>query len=328
MIKRHLTRSVALAALFMSVAAPATAVADGEPAPSTSPGPVFKTVTDKSALLSLQTFGRPDGKDMIFRISGSVYANVEGNSLDPALRHGQKLFNIEGYNIRRLYRVPDTNQLYQLSREIVFYTDPADPTRILREWKNPLDQKTYPVVPINNDTVNFGPFTVTPSYVGPPLRQSYDESVWTSDIPVRTDFGTGLGERFGLVGGVYAAQEMFDFSVDDREVAARAVAGRVPSGAMKTKISWARTSPWTPFMCLAESEVRGQLTYRARSWSLNSYADIESWLRAEIEADYPLYKSTPSAPGPSENSWSSFYNKQLGKGATTWAGWCAANGRA
>ncbi|MEV4108430.1 DUF1838 family protein [Nonomuraea sp. NPDC049695] len=264
---------------------------------------------------------------MVFRISGSVYANVEGNSLDPAIRHGQKLFNIEGYNIRRLYRVPDTTQLYQLSREIVFYTDPADPTRILREWKNPIDQKTYPVIPINNDTVNFGPFNVTSSYVGPPVRTMHDETVWTSDIPVRADFGTALGERFGLVGGVYAAQEMFDFSVDEREVAARTNPGTVPSGAMKTKISWARTSPWAPFMCLVESEVRGQLTYHARSWSLNSYAEIEPWLRAEVEANHPLYKSAPSAPGASENSWSSFYNKQLGKGATTWTSWCAANGR-
>ncbi|WP_327589893.1 DUF1838 domain-containing protein [Nonomuraea sp. NBC_00507] len=263
---------------------------------------------------------------MVFRISGSVYANIEGNSLDPAMRHGQKLFNIEGYNIRRLYRVPDTNQLYQLSREIVFYTDPADPRRVLREWKNPIDGKTYPVVPINNDAVNFGPFTITSSFTGPPLQQLHDETVWTSDIPVRSNFGTTLGERFGLTGGVYAAQEMFDFSVDDREVAARTGAG-VPFGAMKTKISWARTSPWTPFMCLAETDVRGQLTYHARSWSLGSYADIEPWLRAEVEANHPLYTAAPSAPGPSENSWTSFYNKQLGKGATTWAGWCAANGR-
>ncbi|MFI7134116.1 DUF1838 family protein [Nonomuraea sp. NPDC050153] len=325
MVKRPFLRVLALAALFLSVTAPG-ASADDRNADPTSPGPVYKTVTDRSGLLSLQTFGRPDGKDMVFRISGSVYANIEGNSLDPAMRHGQKLFNIEGYNIRRLYRVPDTTQLYQLSREIVFYTDPADPTRILREWTNPVDRKTYPVIPINNDTVNFGPFNITSSYVGPPVRQLHDENVWTSDIPVRADFGTALGERFGLVGGVYAAQEMFDFSVDEREASARTVAGTVPSGAMKTKISWARTSPWAPFMCLAESDVRGQLTYHARSWSLNSYGEIEPWLRAEVEANHPLFTSAPTAPGASENSWTSFYNKQLGKGATTWSSWCAANG--
>ena len=173
--------------------------------------------------------------------------------------------------------------------------------------------------------MNFGPFDVTPSYAGPPTRRLHDETVWTSDIPVRTDFGSTLGERFGLVGGVYAAQEMFDFFVDDREVAARTVPGKVPSGAMKTKIAWSRTSPWAPFMCLAESEVRGQLTYHARSWSLNSYADVEPWIRAEVDKNHPLYRSAPSAPGASENSWSSFHTKQLHKGATTWASWCAAN---
>ncbi|MGR6917850.1 DUF1838 family protein [[Actinomadura] parvosata] len=325
MIRRRLTGLLAPIALLLGAGAPGAAAYDGTPAP-TDPGPVYATVTDPGAKLSLQTFGRPDGKDMVFRISGSVYANIEGNSLDPAIRHGQKLFDIEGYNIRRLYRVPGTNQLYQLSREIVFYTDPADPQRIVREWKNPIDGRTYPVVPINNDTVNFGPFTITPSYAGPPTRRLHDETVWTSDIPVRTNFGSTLGESFGLTGGVYAAQEMFDFSVDRREVAARTGPG-VPAGAMKTKISWTRTSPWAPFMCLAESDVRGQLTYHARSWSLDSYARIEPWLRAEIDANHPLYRAAPTEPGPSENSWTSFYNKQLGKGTTTWAAWCAANGR-
>ena len=326
MIRKRLTGLLAPLAILLTTGVP-SAAAHGDSVGSTLPGPVYATVTDKTGKLSLQTFGRPDGKDMVFRISGSVYANIEGNSLDPDLRHGQKLFNIEGYNIRRLYRVPGTSQLYQLSREIVFYTDPADPKRILREWTNPIDGKTYPVVPINNDTVNFGPFPITASFAGPPQQQLHDETVWNSDIGVRTNFGTTLGERFGLVGGVYAAQEMFSFSVDQSEVAARTKSG-VPTGAMKTKINWARTSPWAPFMCLAETEARGQLTYRARSWSLDSYAGIESWLRAEVEAKHPLYKSAPSVPGPSESSWTSFHNKQLGKGATTWAGWCAANGRA
>lgn len=325
MIRRSVAGLLATVVLLLGTGA-ATADSGAVGAP-TDPGPVYKTVTDKSAKLSLQTYGRPDGKDMVFRISGSVYANVEGNSLSPELQHGQKLFNIEGYNIRRLYRVPGTNQLYQLSREIVFYTDPADPKRVLREWTNPVDGKTYPVVPINNDMVNFGPFPISSSFTGPPLQSLHDETVWTSDIPVRTDLGTTLGERFGLVGGVYAAQEMFTFSVDDAEVAARTKPG-VPRGAMKTKITWARTSPWAPFMCLPETDVRGQLTYRATSWSLNSYAEIEPWLRAEVEKDYPLYKAAPAAPGTSENSWTSFYNKQLQKGAVTWAGWCAANGRA
>ncbi|TDD14702.1 DUF1838 domain-containing protein [Nonomuraea diastatica] len=326
MFTRRLTASFALVLLFASGAISGAAADTGARTP-THPGPVFRTVAGESALLSLQTFGRPDGKDMVFRISGSVFANVPGNTLDSAMRHGQKLFNVEGYNIRRLYRVPGTNQLYQLSREIVFYTDPTDPTRIVREWKNPVDGRTYPVVPINNDAVNFGPFPITPSYQGPPLVRLHDETVWTSDIPVRADLGATLGERFGLVGGVYTAQEMFDFSVDGREVAARAVPGTVPRGAMETKVSWARTSPWAPFMCLAETEVRGGLTYHARGWSLDSYDDVEPWLRAAVEADHPRFASAPAEPGPSENSWTSFHNKQLGKGATTWAAWCAANGR-
>jgi hypothetical protein len=145
-MNRRLAMPVLLAVVLVAVSGNAPSAA--EKAGPTDPGPVYATVTDQSGKLLLQTFGRPDGKDMVFRISGSVYANVEGNALAPGIRHGQKLFNIEGYNIRRLYRAPDTNQLYQLSREIVFYTDPVDPTRILTEWANPIDGKTYPVVPI------------------------------------------------------------------------------------------------------------------------------------------------------------------------------------
>ncbi|MBB6349076.1 hypothetical protein FHU36_005621 [Nonomuraea muscovyensis] len=318
--------SMVLAGL-VAVAAGPGAEAAGEAGDPARPGPVFRTVTDKSALLSLQTFGRPDGRDMVFRISGSVYTDIPGNAQQPRLSHGRKLFNIEGYNIRRLYRVPGTTQLYQLSREIVFYTDPADPTQIVREWANPIDGRTYPVVPINNDTVNFGPFDVTPSFQGPPLRQLHDETVWSSDIPVRVDYGAALGETFGLVNGVYTAQEMFDFSVDDREVRARTVPGTVPPGAMRTKISWARTSPWAPFMCLAESAVPGRLNYHARAWSLPSYRHLEPWLRAEVEARYPLYTAAPPSPGPSQNSWTSFHAKQLRGGATTWTDWCAASGK-
>jgi hypothetical protein len=294
---------------------------------STHPGPVYRTVTDPSGMLALQTFGRPDGEDMVFRISGSVYANIPGDALKPDIPHGRKLFGIEGYNIRRLYRVPGTDRLHQLSREIVCYTDPGDPVRVLREWANPLDGRTYPVVPINNDAVNFGPFPITPAFAGPPVRRLHDETVWTSDIAVRADYGATLGETFGLVGGVYTAQEMFEFQVDDREVAARTVPGEIPDGAMKVKVSWTRTAPWAPFMGLAESEVRGQLTYRAHAWSLDSYADVEPWLRAEVEAHHPLYTAAPDEPGPSQNSWTSFHAKQLDKGAMTWAGWCAAHGR-
>lgn len=325
-MSRRLVMSVMLVVVLV-------AVSDNEPSAAervgpTDPGPIYAMVTDQNGKLLLQTFGRPDGKDMVFRISGSVYANVEGNALAPGIVHGQKLFNIEGYNIRRLYRVPDTNQLYQLSREVVFYTDPVVPTRILTEWANPIDGKTYPVVPINNAAANLGPFTITSAFAGPPTRIVHDEVEWTSDIPVRINFASMLGETFGLRNGTYAAMEMFDFWVDDVEVRVRTAGNdRVPNGIMHTKISWARTSPWAPFMCLAESTVPGQLTYHARGWSLSDYADLEPWIRAEIDAKWPLYKATPTAPEPSENSWISFYNKQLNGGATTWAQWCSTNSR-
>jgi hypothetical protein len=50
--------------------------------------------------------------------------------------------------------------------------------------------------------------------------------------------------------------------------------------------------------------VPGQLTYHARGWSLSDYADLEPWIQAEVDANWPLYKTTSTwamvrPPGPS-----------------------------
>lgn len=318
--------AVALAGTLLLSLSPAAATADGL-AP-TDPGPLYAQVKDPQAKVYLQSLGRPDGKDMVYRISGAVYAHVPADALAPRLRHGQKLFGFEGYNIRRLYREPGTDKVYLLTRELVFYTDPADPTKILHEWTSPIDGKTYPVVPVNNDAVNQGPFPITPDFHVAPFQSLHDEWQWSSDIPPRTDLRGRVGEDFGLQNGIYASWEMFDFYVDKREAQRRSAGHGIPRGAMEVKNSWTRTGPWVPFMCLPEKDtLGGHLVYHARSWTLDSYDELEPWIRAEVDKSYPLYTASPQAPGPNETSWTSFWNKQLGKGATTWSQWCAANGR-
>lgn len=317
-----LLTGAAAAALLWSV--PGAAAARPVSGPS-APGPLYAQVEDRDTRLQLQVLGRPDGKDMLYRISGHVYADVPGDALAPRLRHGTRLFGFEGYNIRRLYREPGTNKLYQLSREVVFYTDPQDPAKVLREWRNPLDGRTYPLVPVNNDDVDFGPFPITPQFRLGPLKDVGRNLAQVSDIPPRTDIKALTGDDFGLPGGVYTAWEMFDFYIGKREAARRAHG--VPKGAMEVVNSWTRSSPFAPSMCVPEKDARARLLFHARSWTLDSWDDLEPWLKAEVERDYPLYKKAPSAPAPSETSWTSFYRKQLQNGALTWAEWCARNGR-
>ncbi|MCD0445073.1 DUF1838 domain-containing protein [Glycomyces sp. A-F 0318] len=304
-----------------------------EPDP-TDPGPLYSLVEDPLGRTYLRLLGRPDGGDMVYRISGSVCADVPGDALAPRLRHGTRLFGFEGFNIRRLHREPGTNRLHLLTRELVFYTDPAEPARILREWRNPVDGRTYPVVPVNNDPVNQGPFPITRDFTGPPPLEVHGRLVWSLDIPPRTDLGAQLGEGFGLPGGVYTTWELFDFAVDAAAVDRGGVAegpvagGRgVPRGALPVVCNWSRVGPWPPFTGLAESATGGAgVVYHARSWTLEGFGDLEPWLREAVEAEFPAYAAAPEEPGPSRTSWSSFWRHQLGEGSLSWAQWCEENG--
>jgi hypothetical protein len=290
------------------------------------PGPLYSRIENPLGRTYLRLLARPDGLDMVYRISGSVYADAPGDTLAPTLRHGTRLFGFEGYNIRRFHRDAGTDRLWLLTREIVFYTDPAAPTTILPRWTNPLDGRTYPVVPVNNASVSQGPFTIGEDFTGPPPHAAHGTLNWRLDIPPRTDLGATLGEEFGLAEGIYTSWELFDFQVEASEVDRSGSGDRIPKGAMPVTSSWTRTGPVPPFMGIAESQARVRMVYHTRNWSLDGFADIEPWLQEAVESDYPLYTAAPDAPGPNVTSWSSFWADQLGEGTITWAEWCEANG--
>ncbi|OPC79646.1 hypothetical protein B4N89_00615 [Embleya scabrispora] len=341
-------RSTVRAALAASVATLAVAAtlsgsAQAHPAPApTDPGSLFASLSDPNARLFLQTLGRPDGRDMVFRISGSVLDQVSGNAYGAALPHGAKLFGFEGYNIRRLYRQPGTDDVYQLSREIVFYTDPVTGKR-LTEWTNPLDGRTRPLPPVNNEHVN-GHYRIKGgklySVLGTaevPLdtavvpKTIHDQLVWTTDAAPLYDLRTRyrIPETFGLVDNTYASWELFDFYVDRDEARARDNARQVPKGAMEVTNSWTRNGPYIPAMCIAETGSPGNLVYHARSWSLDSFDALEPWLKDIVRAEYPLYRHAPDAvdPAPNDTTWTSFYRQELAPKNVTWKQWCDNGGR-
>lgn len=233
---------VAVAALAIGFIPSMSATAE-----DTDPGPLYLSLYKQDDKLALQYAGRPDGKPMVFRISGQVYAQVPGGgpATGTGLRQGTKLFNLEGYNIRKLVRNKD--YIYLVSREILFYTDPADPFVVLTSWKNPNDGKTYPVVPIANDTVNSvyrvkdGVLYGVPALIGTanqlespvnsvaPLTLADGTKVFVSDIPLNyalnDDGRYGINDPFGFASGYssrasdgfkgtlprYTGLEAFDF---------------------------------------------------------------------------------------------------------------------
>jgi hypothetical protein len=290
------------------------------------PGALYSLVESAYGRAYLRLLARPDGEDMVYRISGSVYADVPGDRLAPALPHGAKLFGFEGYNIRRFHRERGTNRLHLLTRELVFYTDPAEPTRILTEWANPVDGRTYPVVPVNNDPVNQGPFPITASFAGPPPVAAHGRLVWSADIPPRTDLVATLGDSFGLPSGIYTTWELFDFTVD-AGVVEECRGDAVPEGTLPVVSTWARVGPWPPFMGLSEEETGGAgVVYHTRNWTLGGFEELESWLKEAVREGYPAFTAAPREPGVNQTSWSSFWAQQLGEGGSTWAEWCEANG--
>lgn len=303
---------------------------------------LFASVTDPDTRLFLQVLGRPDGEDMLYRISGRALNHVRGNAYGSAFAHGAVLFGVEGFNIRRLVAVPDTGDLYLLSREIVFSTDPATGA-VLTEWTNPLDGRTRPLPPIANARVDthyriedgrlftaFGPARIPLGAAVSPARM-HSTLVWTVDVPPVYSLADryGIAEDFGLVHDTYAAWELFDFMVDEREAERRSRTPGTPRGALRATTCWTRLCPYPPAMALAERDGHGGLVYHARAWTLDSFDALEPWLRDLVAAEHPLYASSPDAPAatPNDTTWTVFHASELAPHGLTWKEWCEQSAR-
>ena len=297
-----------------------------------SVGALYLTIKSDDQKLALQYAGRPDGKEMYFRISGTVYAQVPGGGpVAPGLRQGAKLWNLEGYNVRKLVR--NGEYIYLVSREILYYTDPNDPTKILTTWKNSYDGKTYPVVPILNDTVNsvyrvksgvlYGvPAAIGTAFqvegaVGAPTTLGDGTKVFVSDIPLNygldDDGRYGIKDPFGFATGYtsrasdrftgttarYTGIEAFDFWITkpgQMRMLPKNAAGeaRVPSGPAPFYNSWARVSPMPPFTCIGEAATGIHAIYHARAWTLSTWSKVEKWLRDAVIATDAQYQYAPA----------------------------------
>lgn len=242
--------------------------------------------------------GRADGKDAVFYIKGSAYSYIQG--VRP-----QKLFDIEGYNIRRFVETPEKDGYFLATREIVFYKDPAT-GEILNEWQNPWTNEKTEVFHIANDPVNFRYRIKNNKYIGVSLdgkREFGEQSApeqWNNHFVWHADIFPFY--KLPELEKNYTAGELFDFYVPQNEL--------YKKGAPQVMISWSRVSPWLPWMKMGERE--GSMVIHARSVRYESWLFLPDKLKNVIREKYPVYQSAPEQVDPNrsnDTSWTVYYNE-------------------
>ena len=245
-------------------------------------------------------YARPDGKDMVFYIKGSAYAFIPGE-------RPQKLFGVDGYNIRKRVETPEKDGFFLSTREIVFYTDPKT-DEVINEWTNPWTKEKVEVFHIQNDPVN-GRFRVrdgkyisvsmdgkTERGEGGMPQEINEHLVWTNDVfpfyPL-----PGFDKN-------YTASEMFDFYVEKSEL----YKTTPPKNVM---LSWTRVGPWLPWMKMPSNG--GVIIVHARSWRMENFNLLPERIKTLVKNKYPSYMTAPSTVDPAkpnETSWT-FYNRVM-----------------
>lgn len=263
---------------------------------------------DKSSKRSLQqlyaeaAFARSDGKDFPFHIKGYVYSFIPGE-------RPQKIFNVEGYNIRRRVETPEHDGFFLATREIVFYKDPKT-DQILSVWQNPWTKEMNEVVHIQNDPVNSRFRVKGDKYFGVSMdgKREYGELSAPEDFGTYLVYNSDVFPFYPLPGMEknYTAAELFDFYVPKDEL-------NKTTPPQNVFISWTRVGPWLPWMKMSGRE--GVLIFHARSERLNSWDDLPEAIKKEVREKYPKYMSAPDKVDPTqpnETSWT-FYMKEMQK---------------
>jgi hypothetical protein len=261
----------------------------------------FAQKKTKRSLAQLQmeaTFARPDGKDMVFYIKGSAYSYIPGE-------RPQKIFGVEGYNVRHRVETAEKDGFFLATRELVFYKDPKT-DEIINEWTNPWTKEKVEVFQIQNDPVNSRVRVKDGRYIftsmdgksergeGDKPEEINEHLVWTSDVfpfyPL-----PGFDKN-------YTASEMFDFYVDKKELNKT----KPPKNVM---LSWTRVGPWLPWMKMPNNG--GVIIVHARSWRMEDWNLLPERIKKEVKEKYPIYMTAPATVDPAkpnETSWT-FYNR-------------------
>ena len=234
--------------------------------------------------LYTETQTRPDGKDAVYYMKGYAYAFIPG-------QRPQRIFGIEGYNIRRRIETPEKDGFFNATREIVFYTDPQT-DEILWEWSNPFTKQKNEVFHIANDPVNFRFRVRDGKYFAVTVDgqrelgemaspQEWDDYyVWHRDVfPFYPMPGWDKN---------YTSAELFDYYAPKADFER--------PGMPKVMVSWTRVGPWLPWMGMDKHE--GLMIYHARSKLLESWDQLPERIKKTVKEKFPVYQTAPGEVDP------------------------------
>jgi hypothetical protein len=208
------------------------------------------------------------------------------------------LFDVEGFGIGRTE--PQTDGSYRtLWREVGYYKDLAT-RQIMETWRNPLNDSTCEVYPINNDPVNsvlkptfklgFGAtqdehtetiqFLLPWNFVGPHAMAAFDVNLdWKSPLDPKIWKRESPGERVRV-------SEYQQWRLDAREL----TDASTPS--VRTYGSWNRVATWLPWMLMGQNE--GHLFYRAHTLKLGRIEDLPKDILDYTAKRFPKYLNVPT----------------------------------
>ncbi|NKB44016.1 MAG: DUF1838 domain-containing protein [Alphaproteobacteria bacterium] len=254
-----------------------------------------------------------EGEPIVYWWQGSAYSRVPGEK-------DRHLFNVEGTNMRACKNFEDKERgrgYRSVSREVLLYKDP-ETNEILRTWVNPWTEEEVEVMHVANDPVNMR----QPSYA----RSADGEGrTFNATIVGNRVFTTGeaplfynnplAGEYQDYVGNKYHAMEALNSYVykDD-------LLDSTKAKLEKYVLSWARFSEWLPWMKMRGRT--GMMIFSTVGGRVDSYDDLPDGLKAEIDANYPIYKEPPPIDDdrPNVTSWGDFKTQMESRRAKSGAG--------
>jgi hypothetical protein len=252
----------------------------------------------QSVIAFVRMRGDTTGADTVTYWKGSAFAVLPGQA-------PQRIFGFEGFNVARMTKKAD-GSWRMLSREYAVYRDPKT-NAILKTWTNPFTEQTNVVFHVQNDPVNqtFGrkdeagkiypmPFTVMGADVqlGFDIPISYPNPIDPKAFPRHAHSALYTGsEHFGF----FAKKADFD----------NAKLSSVPVG-----ISWARTSPWLPWMEMGDKA--GYMLFSAWGKKLGSVEEMSADLLAHIKKEQPKFLTAPRDDmQPNATTWSEYKKRVL-----------------
>jgi hypothetical protein len=241
-----------------------------------------------------------DGKVETYGWHGYVFSRVPGE-------RDQRLFRVEGMNIRACGPLPDTDPsegFKQVTREILLYQDPKT-GEVVDTWENPWTGKSVKVIHVTNDPVNQDYRAEGRGGQKFVLPFSTMGNQWWLTTTVPLFYNNPLaGEYQEFIGGTYHATEMFNFFGDLNQLNDENI------DSVMARVGWVRISRWLPWMEMGDRG--GILYFHTAGGKLNSYDDLSETMRNWIAKNTPEYASPPPLDDErrNETSWT-FFKKVL-----------------